>query len=210
MKKIDGVKIIYARPKDFLEKDKITKQCVEIADKAGFSTDYADVYDHLFGSEDLELFVIVDEFRRIYGYTTFFNLYESNNTYVSGMMLHPQIQGMGFSEILLKKIVEKHDNCYLTCRTQNPRVYELMYKVAYNGIIFPNIFSDEIPKEVKNILPSHPALKEADDNLIVKEAYPDKKIEQMVKKSEIYSIFSKLGSKDAQVIIVCTRKPDFD
>lgn len=209
MKKNDGIRIVYGTPNQFTEKDKITRRCLEVANKAKFPTDYEDMYAHLFGDDNIELFIVMDSEDQIYGFATCVNMSQINNTYVYGTIIHPELQSTGYSVKLLQEIVNKHGNCYLSARTHNPRVYELMSRLAYNGMIFPNILLENIPKEIWNVVSSHPAMKAADSNLIVKNAYPDEKIMQSVKKEEIQSIFSKLNPRDAQVIIVCTKEPNF-
>ena len=56
---------------------------------------------------------------------------------------------------------------------------------------------------------SHPAMSEADEDMVVRNAYPDEKIVQEVKNESIYNIFKKLNPTDAQVIVVCTKKPSW-
>lgn len=210
MEKNDGFRIVFGMPKDFLEKDKITKRCLEIANAAEFPTDYVDMYEHLFTNEDAELFIILDENDEIYGFATCDNIAEYSNTYLHGIIIHPDIQGRGFSIKLLCEIIKKDNNSYFSARTHNPRVYEMMSRIAYNGIIFPQANSENIPKEIWNILSSHSAMKDADKDMIVRKAYPDEKVMQSVINADIYNIFSKLNPKDAQVVVVCTKNPYID
>lgn len=199
-------KIINRTPKDFSdkEKEKITIRCLEIADKAKFPTDYQDMYDHLFENESAELFFIIDENREIQGFATCDNCIEKRYSYLHGIIIHPYIQGKGWGLKLLQEIIKKDKNDFLTVRTHNPRIYEMMGQVAYNGLIFPKITSAEVPKEIWDIISSHPDMKDADNDLIVRGAYPDEKIMQSVKDNSIKGIFEKLEKTDAQVIIVCT------
>lgn len=209
MKKINGWSIFIGAPRDFTDKDKVTKRCLEIANKAKFSTDYKDMYEHLFGNENAELFMVTDENDEIYGFATCDNISESSNTYLHGVIIHPDIQGMGFSSKLLREIVKKDGNEFLTARTHNPRIYEMMSKVAYNGnenLVFPNVTSKDVPKEIWSVMRSHPAMREADKDMVVRNAYPDEKVMQEVGNKGIYNIFKKLNPTDAQVIVVCTKK----
>ena len=200
-------KIIIRTPKDFSdnEKDKITIRCLEIANKANFPTYYQDMYDHLFGNEFAELFFIIDESKEIQGFATCDNCIKESYTYLHGIIIHPYIQGKGWGLKLLQEIIKKDKNDFLTVRTHNPRIYEMMGQVAYNGLIFPNITFAEVPEEIWEIIYSHPDMKDADKDLIVRGAYPDEKIMQTVKDKSIKDvIFKKLENNDAQVIIVCT------
>ena len=210
MEKINGWNIFIGAPRDFTDKDKVTKRCLEIANEAKFSTDYKDMYEHLFGNENAELFMVTDENDEIYGFATCDNISESSNTYLHGVIIHPDIQGMGFSSKLLREIVKKDGNEFLTARTHNPRIYEMMSKVAYNeNLVFPNVTSRNVPKEIWSVMRSHPAMREADKDMVVRNAYPDEKVMQKVGNKGIYNIFKKLNPTDAQVIVVCTKKPSW-
>jgi len=208
MKKNDGFRIVFGTPKDFLEKDRITKRCLEIANAAKFPTDYADMYEHLFTNEDAELFMVMDKNDEIYGFATCDNIAEYSNTYLHGIIIHPDIQGMGFSVKLLSEIIKKDGNRYFSARTHNPRIYEAMSRIAYKGIIFPQTDSENIPKEIWNVIWSHSAMKDADRYMVVRNAYPDEKVIQSVVNADIHKIFSKLNPKDAQVVVVCTKNPN--
>lgn len=212
MKKINGWNIFIGEPKDFEDKEKVTRQCLDIANKAKFPTDYQDMYDHLFKNEKAELFMVMDENGKIYGFATCDNIVESSNTYIHGIIIHPDIQGKDFGLRLLYEIIKKDQNQFLTARTHNPRVYEMMARVAYKGnkdLIFPNIASQNIPKEVWSVIASHPDMRKADKDMIVRNAYPDEKIVQKVKDKSIYDIFERLNKTDAQVIVVYTKKPSW-
>lgn len=212
MKKTSGWNIFIGAPKDFADKDCVTKRCLEIENKANFPTDYQDMYEHLFENEDAELFVVMNENEEIYGFATCDNVAEKSNTYLHGIIIHPDIQGMGFSSRLIREMVKKDGNDFLTARTHNPRVYEMMSTVAYNAdpnLVFPNVSKNEIPEEVWKIIHSYSAMKNADADLVVRNAYPDEKVSQKVKNREIYSIFEKLNPNDAQVVVVCTKKPSW-
>lgn len=208
MKKTDGWKIFIGGPKDFNEKEQVTKRCLEIANQARFPTDYQDMYEHLFENEDAELFMIMDEKEQIYGFATCDNNASSSNTYLHGIIIHPDVQGMGFSLRLLHEIIKKDGNKFFTARTHNPRIYEMMSKIAYDEkSIFPNRKLGEIPKDVWDVVWSHSAMKDADNDLIVRNAYPDEKIMQKVRNEKINDMFKKLNPTDAQVIVVYTKKP---
>lgn len=212
MKKINGWNIFIGTPRDFSNKEKVTKRCLEIANRAKFPTDYQDMYEHLFENENAKLFMIISESGEVYGFATCDNIVESSNTYLHGIIIHPDIQGMGFGSRLLREIVKKDGNEFLTARTHNPRVYEMMSSVAYNGnadLVFPNVTSQNVPKEVWAVMQSHTAMSEADKDMVVRNAYPDEKIIQEVKNQSIYDIFKKLNPTDAQVIVVCTKKPSW-
>lgn len=204
MKKIDGWKIFTGSPKDFSEKELVTRRCLEIAERAKFPTDYEDMYEHLFENENAELFMVINDSNEIFGFATFDYDKETNTAYLHGIIIHPDIQGMGFSVKLIQEAINKFKNNFLMARTHNPRVYEMMSRVSYDGIVFPNINVEEIPLDVWNVVLSNEATKNADENLIVREAYPDEKVIQDVRNKEIQKFFSRLNPRDAQVIVVCT------
>lgn len=205
MKKNDGFDIVFGTPRDFPDRYQVNLRCLQIAKAANFPTDYQDMDEHLYGNENAQLLMLNNDHDKIYGFATFDNDVKNNNTYIHGIIIHPDAQEMGFSIAFLRNIINKNGNLFLSARTQNPRIYEMMSKVAYNGIIFPKIDSDVVPDEIKNIMLTHPAMKDADEHMIVRGAYPDQKITQKVENSKIERIFSKLGPQDAQVIVVCTK-----
>lgn len=213
MEAIKGWSIFIGSPKDFADKKQVTERCLEIANKASFPTDYQDMYEHLFGNVNAELFMLMnDEDGEIYGFVTCDNIVESSNTYIHGIIIHPDIQGMGFSLRLLDEIIKKDGNKYLTARTHNPRIYAMMSSAAYNGnksLVFPNITYHDVPKEIWDILHSHPDMVDADKYMIVRNAYPDEKVVQKVKDAHIYNIFRRLNPTDAQAIVVCTKRPSW-
>lgn len=205
MKKYDGWKIRIGTPKDFLNQEQVTKRCLEIANAAKFPTDYKDMYEHLFENEDAELFMLIDKNEEIYGFATCDNTTSDNNTYLHGIIIHPEVQGKGFGVKLLQEIIKKDGNEFLMARTHNPRVYEMMSRVACNSTsIFPKIDKNEIPQKIWNVIRSHPATKHADKDLVVRDAYPDEKIMQEVINERIQTIFRRLNPTDAQVIVICT------
>ena len=202
--------IFIGTPDDFEDKAQVTEQCLEIANKANFPTDYKDMYEHLFGNENAELYMVLNESGKIYGFATCDNIPESSNTYIHGIIIHPEIQGIGFGLMLIDEILKKNGNQFLTARTHNPRVYAMMSSVAYNGdanMVFPNINSCNIPEEIWSVVASHPDMENADEDMIVRNAYPDEKVSQKVRDENIYNIFKKLSANDAQVVVVCTKKP---
>ena len=113
---------------------------------------------------------------------------------------------------VIDEILKKNGNQFLTARTHNPRVYAMMSSVAYNGdanMVFPNINSCNIPEEIWSVVASHPDMENADEDMIVRNAYPDEKVSQKVRDENIYNIFKKLSANDAQVVVVCTKKPSW-
>ena len=204
--------IFIGTPADFEDKDNVTKQCLKIANSADFPTDYQDMYEHLFGNENAELYMVMNENGKIYGFATCDNIAEKSNTYIHGIIIHKEIQGLGFGLRLICEIMKRDGNQFLTARTHNPRVYAMMSSVAYNSdenMVFPNINSCDIPKDIWSVVGSHPDMVDADKDMIVRNAYPDEKVSQKVRDENIYNIFIKLKPTDAQVVVVCTTKPSW-
>ena len=205
--------IVYSSPSQFSSenKAKVSMRCLEIAQSTNFPTNYQDVEQHLFGNEDSMLTFLVDDQGKIYGFATFDKLQEVKGLYLNGIILDDSIQSKGWSMYLLKSVILGSGCKFLMLRTHNQRMYESMRDVADDdNLVFPHPKGGnyKTPESVWGVVKSHPATMNADEKLIVRDAYP---VGQEIKSQEIdeedtKSLFKKLGEHDAQVVVVvCTK-----
>lgn len=207
MEKTNFLKILTGAPSDFEEKKRITLRCLEIAKATNFNTDYTDMYEHLFTNNEFELCFVTDDKDLIYGFATFNIDKQRSNAYIHGIIIHPEIQGFGYSKKIIKEVLKKHKSKFLSARTHNPRIYEILCDTAVEkSLVFPNLFSEEIPDWVFEILSFNNSTNISTKELVVENAYPDEKIMQSVKNKKINKIFDRLNAKDALVILVATGK----
>ena len=205
MEKLESLKVLMGVPSDFNEKEEITLRCLEIAKATDFSTDYKDMYEHLFTNNNFELCFVMDDKGVIYGFGTFDIEKKRSNAYIHGIIMHPEIQGYGFSKKIINEVLKKHNSKFLSARTHNPRIYEILCDLAIEKkMVFPNLFSEEIPNWVFELLSFNSSTNISTNRLIVENAYPDEKIMQSVKNKQINTIFERLNARDALVVLVAT------
>lgn len=191
-----------------LLKEYITRSCLNIANKANFPTDYNDVESHLFGDEryiklfiveetenvipDIKGFLVCDTF---YGYKGMIFLH------CHGIVLSPEIQGLGLSKTIINYAIKLTNPDVVTAKTHNPRCFNSF--INLDGVIsyYPNE-SGIIPKQIINLSKTNKFISKSDDDLIYRDAYPDEKIQQTKRNEKINSIFDKLSPYDAQSLIV--------
>ena len=201
-----GWQVSSGKPADFSNKAVIAKQCLEIANAAKFPTDYDDVFSHLFGNENYTICMVYDDNNLIVGFSVFAKLEEINTLYLHGIVLHPKAQGKGLSFKMIQKIIDEANLSFLSARTRNPRMFETITKFACSSnYCYPNLDNKEIPAHIFKLVKNNPFTNDADELLICRNAYPDKKLTQSFRDKRISSIFKQLNAKDAQVIVVKTK-----
>ena len=170
---------------DFRNKQFVAEQCLSVANAANFPTDFDDVYSHLFGQDDYIVCLALDEEKQIGGFSVFAKLEEINTLHLHGIVLHPRAQGHGLSTKMVKNIAKEAEMKYLTAKTHNPRVYETLTNLACEaGEFYPKI-DTYIPESVYELVRKNEFISMADENLIVREAYPDEKIMQSFRNPDI-------------------------
>lgn len=182
----------------------LIKECLNVANAAHFPTDYDDVKEHLFGSDNLiKLFIIDREMLTIKGFLAadYFKGYCDNNIlHCHGIIVHPDIQSMGYSKMLVNALVKEYQPDIVTAKTHNPRCFNMFTEINDVKAYFPNNF--EIPEDIYNLVKTDPYIKVVDHDLVFRDAYPDEKIQQEYRNQELKEIFSKVGFFDAQAIVV--------
>ena len=188
------------------QQEEIAISALNIANDAGFPTDYQDVYDHLFENpEYIRLFVLEKNSKVLKGFMIaceLNGLYQTKLLHLHGVILHPSIQGNGISRLLLNNAISMTNPDILTAKTHNPRAFNSLASLAcYGNEYYPNILR-ETPKEILEIARNNPFISGVDDELIVRDAYPDIKIQQTYRKEDLRLIFDRLNGRDAQAILV--------
>jgi len=195
-----NLNIRIARPDDVAHKKATAKRCRWIAGRANFPTDFWDVYQHLYGNRKNLICFARDEKWELWAYSIFQYIERAEMLYVHGIIIHPDYQSTGLSKKMILTVAEKAHPKYIMARTHNPRIYEMMSKLA-EGSIYPN-HNTAIPKEIMEIVRSCEGTKDANENMVIKNAYPDEKISQSVKDlSFCGKIFDQIGKNDAVAVL---------
>ncbi len=180
-------------------------ECLNVANNAHFPTDYLDVKEHLFGNPNLiKLFAVDMEERKIKAFLAadYFTGYNGNNIlHCHGIIVDPEIQSLGFSKLLVNKLVSEYNPDIVTAKTHNPRCFNAFANIDNVISYYPNSF-DEIPNPIYEVVKTDPYICDVNENLIYVNAYPDEKISQDYRDHSIKKIFDRLSPNDAQAIVV--------
>lgn len=184
----------------------ITKDCLEIANSASFPTDFNDVYSHLFGGNYELAFLRYGG--NIKGFAVF-DILEINKKIVlhlHGMILHPSAQQIGNTKKLILNKVHECQADFLTFKTHNPRMYAVAKSIAScRENVFPN-YIEKIPEYIIEASKRNHFINNCNEDLVVKNAYQDEKIQQPVADSIIMQGFEQhVGKFDAQAVVVKLR-----
>lgn len=198
-----GWRICFGVPDDFRNKDDIASQCLDVANAAQFPTDFDDVFSHLFGDENYKICMAFDENDVLCGFSVFAKLEEIDTLHLHGIVLHPRAQGKGLSSKMIRTVIENDNPTFLTAKTHNPRMFETLSKFACDqSSFYPNVDNVHIPESIYELVSNNEFVNTADEYLIVRNAYPDEKIAQSFRNEKISSVFKRLNTMDAQVIVV--------
>ena len=182
----------------------LINECLTIANDAKFPTDYLDVKEHLFGNPNLiKLFVVDNEEKKIKGFLAadYFKGYNDNNIlHCHGIIVHPDVQSMGFSKALVNALVEEYKPDIVTAKTHNPRCFNMFSHIDNVKSYYPN--THEIPECIYEVVKTDPYICDVNEDLIYVDAYPDEKIQQDYRSDDVKEIFSKIKPNDAQAIVV--------
>lgn len=191
-------------------KEQMANKCVDVANKAKFSTDYNDVYNHLFFGEDL-LIVYAYENEKLIGFASLIYLKENKHYHINGVIVDPDYQGMGIANKMVSRAVgftqgviygglNTQEPLNLSARTQNPAIYALIHKICEKTI--PDQFG-KINREVRAMLKSNQVLKpflgQFNNKMITVKAYPSAKVKVKVKNENINKLFE-IGKLDARIV----------
>lgn len=198
-----GWQIYFDVPNNFQNKKEIALQCLDIANAAKFSTDFDDVFSHLFGNEDYKICMAFDENGILGGFAIFAKLEKIDTLHLHGIVLHPKVQGKGLSSKMIEIVLKDENSTFLTAKTHNPRMFETLTNFAYDtSSFYPNVDNKNIPELIYKLVKKNEFISSADEFLVVRNAYPDEKISQTVRNTKIYNVFKRLNTRDAQVIVV--------
>lgn len=198
-----GWRICFGVPNNFRNKEEIALQCLDVANAAQFSTDFDDVFSHLFGNEDYKICMAFDENGVLGGFSIFAKLKDIDTLHLHGIVLHPRAQGKGLSSKMIETVIKNENPTFLTAKTHNLRMFETLMKFACDtSNFYPNVDNEDIPELIYELVRKNEFVSSADEFLIVRNAYPDEKISQTVRNAKISNVFKRLNTMDAQVIVV--------
>ena len=198
-----GWQIYFGVPSDYRNKKELAKQCLDVANAAHFPTDYDDVFSHLFGNESYTICTAFDKDDKLGGFSIFAQLEDIDTLYLHGIVLHPRAQGKGLSSKMIETVIESTGHTFLSARTHNPRMFETLSKFACSpSEYYPNVNKSQIPEYIYDLVHQNEFTEDADEFLIVRNAYPDEKISQTFRNVRISNVFKRLNTRDAQVIVV--------
>lgn len=198
-----GWRICFGIPNDFRNKKDIAMQCLDVANAAQFSTDFDDVFSHLFGNENYMICFAFDQNNNLGGFSIFASLKDIDTVHLHGIVLHPRAQGEGLSSKMIKTVIENENPTFLTAKTHNPRIFETLSKFACTpSDFYPNVENTNIPDSIYELVRNNEFIDTADEYLIVRNAYPDEKIAQSFRNPKILNVFKRLNTFDAQAIVV--------
>jgi len=131
MKRLNnGLFLHLVKASDVKNKREVACTCVELTKAANFPTDYDDVYSHLFDSPKNDIvFVTPSEVFRgneVVGFAVFciFDILNSKVMYLSGIVLHPNVQQKRVPKSIYEEALSIHNPDYITARTHNPRAFK--------------------------------------------------------------------------------------
>jgi len=212
MKRLDnGLFLHFFKAHDVTNKSEVAYTCVELTKAANFPTDYDDVYSHLFDSPKNDIiFVTLSEVfkeNEIVGFAVIcmLDILKSNVMYLSGIVLHPDVQQKKIPKAICQEALSMHKPDYVTARTHNPRAFKSVASLAgEKDIVYPilDFRWQPIPQDILRLVANHPFLKDCNDHLIIENAYPDAKPQQEISSPEIQNIFTCLRDNDAQAIVI--------
>lgn len=172
MKGRENMKII-----DFdksLDKKRIADSAYEICGNAKFPVEYQDVYEHLFGREDLILKLLMNDEHHLVGFGVFENyslvLYDQITTmlYLSGMVIDPKYQGKNISGEILKCAYKQLKSDFISLRTQNIAMAKsLMNAFCDNLFVMPG----NVNELVLRYLRQAPPFKDINEYGVIKDCY---------------------------------------
>jgi len=185
----------------------VVYSCLTIANNAKFPTDYIDVKEHLFESDDyIRLFIVDDEGRvpQIKGFliSALENGYNDNVIlHCHGIILDPSIQGQGYSKMMIEKAISMTNPDVVTAKTHNPRCFNAFASLSGAMAYYPNEY-DDMPEDILNLAKSDEFISVVNEHLIYLAAYPDEKIQQSHRNKDLHVVFDRLQPNDAQAIVV--------
>ena len=193
----------------------IVYSCLSIANNAKFPTDYTDVKEHLFESDEYIRLFIVDTEKKVPTIKGFLisaleKGYNDNTIlHCHGIILDPSIQGNGYSKTIVEKAIDMTNPDIVTAKTHNPRCFNAFANLKGAISYYPNEFND-MPEDVINVARSDEFISNTNENLIYLNAYPDEKIQQSHRNEDLHIVFDRLAPTDAQAIVVVLNDKKLD
>ena len=197
-----NLKIIKGYP-ECLTEEQVLEEAYDIALENKFYVDRKIYDDHIIGNDDYRKYFLVDEKEKIHGLTVieFPQIRDITICYIGLVFVHPSAHGKGWSKSLMTTALEdnKIEADVITLRTQNPRMFASFVNTFGNDkLYFPNP-DYKTPDEVIELMKDLPCAGNVDENLIVRNAYPNEFVHQVSNSTFAGEICSLLGSTDAVV-----------
>lgn len=197
----------YANEMKELINEYVVYSCLAIANNAKFPTDYIDVKEHLFESDDYIRLFIIDEDGKVPQIKGFLisaleNGYNDNVIlHCHGIIIDPSIQGKGYSKKMIEKAISITNPDIVTAKTHNPRCFNTFANLEGSQSYYPNEY-DDMPSDILELAKSDEFISVVDEHLIYLNAYPDEKIQQSHRNQDLHIVFDRLKPNDAQAIVV--------
>lgn len=183
------------------QRHSITLECVEVANAASFSTDYQDVYEHLFGGDYEISFIKKDGKIKAFSIFAVLDIESKKVLHAHGGIVHPDVQESRKIAKMLEAKIKETGAEVVMAKTHNPRAFLSIARLTNSDNVYPN-FITPVPHEIVEFVKKNPFLSECNDDLIVVNAYPDEKIQQPIRNQVIMKGFeTTLGKFDAQAVM---------
>ena len=193
-------------------KDEIVAQAYSVCKNANFPVEKDDVYDHLYGSEELIQRFLINEKKEIVGFGVAqeYNIRNEEDlltlAYLQGIVIDKRYQGKGYSVDLLKNLYDCFNSDFYGLRTQNPKMAKAMLHLFKETVLkIPTTLDEKISSDVYRrlleLLKTIPPYENINEKGIVKECYPI----QLCKDSNGLQLINPdivIGEKDALVVVV--------
>ena len=193
-------------------RDEIVLRSYKVCQNAKFPVNELDVYDHLYGNNDLVVRFLVNEGSEIVGfgvaqnYNLKINEFFATLTYLQGMVIAQEYQGKGYSTKMLKNIYQYFQSDLFGLRTQNPKMAISMLNLFKNILMeipantckeLPQSIMSELLKSIRQI----PPYQAVDDKGIVRRCYINQLYPDLNELKTINSNID-LGETDALAVII--------
>lgn len=188
----------------------IAEKCVEIANTTNFPTDYDDVFDHIFGNEELIKVFLTDE-EIIKGFIVsdyFDNKLDDLRTlkalYIHGIIIDKDTQKHGlFRNLVNYTINSVNYTDYIALRTHNPRCANAFTNCMLEHGLITSPTLRKVDSEIIKIANNDKYIYNANANLVAKGVYDRELLSQRTSNEYINEMFKRnnVEENDAQCLI---------
>lgn len=181
----------------------LTQQAYIVTQEANFPTNAQDVYEHLFeeNGNGIDFLALLNDNNELVGFASFM-VCDGGILYVKGIVVSPVVQGRGLSKLLLEEAITYFSPDWIALRTHNPRMYEIVTSLSEKFYPAEDKVVPEGIRDMLRVLPFDFAQTRIDSRMVIRNCYPDVKIQQDSRKESVANLFRELGQRDAQVVLV--------